>query len=68
MVFEPIHYAGPPDVCAVCQIPVEDVPGVVTEQVMDEIWRFCSDKCRQQFLKEPDKYTEFENGEEEAED
>lgn len=68
MAFEPVQYGGPPDVCAVCQHPFEDNSNVVTERVIDEVWRFCSENCRQQFLKEPDKYAEFENGEEEAED
>lgn len=51
------------DMCDVCTAPLEPST-CVTEEALGVVHTFCSEKCRAEFLKDPQKY---HNEEEELE-
>lgn len=44
------------DVCDVCLAPLNNLGSIQTEEVMGVVLTFCSTACRDEFLKEPEKY------------
>ncbi len=50
------HLGKLSDPCAVCGTLLANVEHPLTEEVMEEIVGICSEKCRTDFLKDPQKY------------
>ncbi len=51
-------YGQDKDVCDVCGLPLGSKP--VIQDELDKRLIFCSKRCFEQYLKEPDKYIDFE--------
>ncbi|MBU0531227.1 MAG: hypothetical protein ABIG32_03240 [Candidatus Uhrbacteria bacterium] len=51
-------YGQDRDVCLVCGLPLGGSP--IVHDDLEHVLRFCSDRCYKTYLKEPDKYIEFE--------
>jgi YHS domain-containing protein len=48
------------DVCDVCLAPLNDPENIQTEESNGVVLTFCSQQCREEFLKEPEKYLDEE--------
>lgn len=44
------------DVCDVCLSPLDDPETLQTAEAMGVVLTFCSPECRNEFLKEPERY------------
>ena len=60
------HLGVQADICDVCGVSLKGASSVVSEEFMGTVVTFCSKRCRDTFLKEPEKY-EFQDESEEAE-
>ena len=60
MVFIEKELAEKADICNVCGVPLKDVKNVITEEIQRDVLTFCSEKCRKEYLQDPQKYTEQE--------
>lgn len=45
-------------VCDVCDLPLGGAP--IVHDDVDQAFMFCSDRCYQTYLADPDKYTDIE--------
>lgn len=55
------HFEDTADVCDVCLVPLNNFGDIQTEEVMGVVLTFCSPACRNEFLKEPEKYLDSED-------
>ena len=51
------------DECNVCGVPIASVEKPFIADFKDKVYSFCSERCFQEFTKDPMKYTPFEEEE-----
>ncbi|HBR81142.1 MAG: hypothetical protein UX09_C0006G0016 [Candidatus Uhrbacteria bacterium GW2011_GWE2_45_35] len=54
------YFEDSSDVCDVCLAPLDDPETLQTAEAMGVVLTFCSPQCRDEFLKEPEKYLDSE--------
>lgn len=50
------HLEDTSDVCDVCLVSLNNPDAIQTEEATGVVLTFCSTACRDEFLKEPEKY------------
>ncbi len=51
------------DVCEVCNMPLPDLAKAVVHEFMGEMYTFCSKAHLEEYLKDPEKFADLENDE-----
>ena len=49
------------DECDVCDVPIAKVEKPFLADFKDKVYSFCSERCFEEFTKDPMKYTSFED-------
>lgn len=50
------QFAGPSGECAACEIKIGPRHKTTTREYLSEIYLFCSEKCAEEFLKNPESF------------
>lgn len=50
------QFARPPDQCAACEVKIGPHHKTATREYLSEVYLFCSEKCAEEFLKDPESF------------
>lgn len=49
------------DLCDVCEAPIKEASDPIEVEKLGKVLTFCSEKCYQKYIEEPERYADFED-------